>query len=299
MKGSNGRVDTLSVLVTGGSGQLGRALLESSGAHPELIMHFYDRKGLDITDPGSIAKALDNCQPDLVINTAAYTAVDKAESEPDIAFLINEKGPGLLAEATKASGIPLVHISTDYVFHNEIRRPLREDDPTDPVGVYARSKRLGEIEALVKNDRSFVVRTSWVYGVHGHNFVKTMLRLGTQGRELKVVNDQTGSPTNAHDLAGALLDLAQKISSGEMPGGIYHYSNLGQTSWYGFASRIFELAGMDVSVSAIPTTEYPTPAERPAWSVLDCSKIGEYLNGPIPDWAESLKGILPRIRQEI
>lgn len=287
--------DNLSVLVTGGGGQVGRAILESSGAHRDLILHLYEKNGLDITDMASIEKALESCQPNVVINTAAYTAVDKAETEPDLAFLINERAVGQLAAAAAKRGIPLIHLSTDYVFHNELRRPLREDDPTDPVGVYARSKRLGEIEALARNPEAMVIRTSWVYGVYGHNFVKTMLRLGQKGTPLRVIDDQTGSPTNAHDLANALLEIAPGLAKGKIPGGIYHYSNSGQTSWYGFASKIFQLAGLTVDVEPIPTVSYPTPAERPSWSVLDCNKIRQYLNEDVLSWEESLGRILPRI----
>lgn len=288
-----------SILVTGGEGQLGKALQESSGQVTSGIFHFYSSQGLDITRPEDIQKAILTCRPGLVINTAAYTAVDKAESEKEQAFLVNRDGARNVAIACRENGIPLIHISTDYVYHNELRRPLLETDPVSPKGSYALSKLQGEQAVTETQADSLIIRTSWLYGVYGNNFVKTMLRLGSQGRNLSVVDDQTGSPTCVHDLAKAILELGPKLIKGDIPPGIYNFSNEGETTWYGFALRIFELAQMKVEIKPILSRDYPTPATRPNWSVLDCHKIRDYLKNPIPSWDESLRHFIPRIIQQL
>lgn len=286
---------SLSILVTGSQGQLGRALYEASQAYRSWSFHFYTREGLDITRGDRIREVLEACRPDLVINAAAYTAVDRAEDEPERAFAVNEGGAGLLAKHCAALGVGLVHVSTDYVYHNELRRPLLETDPVQPVGVYARSKLAGELAVQANHPGAYIVRTSWVYGRHGHNFVKTMLRLAAERPELRVVDDQIGSPTYANDLAGALLALAGPMVSGSMPAGVYNYANAGQTSWYGLAREAFKMAGREVDVRPIATADYPTPAERPAYSVLDCSKIAAHLGGGIGSWERSLQKCISRL----
>lgn len=288
-----------SILVTGGEGQLGKALQELSGQITSGIFHFYSRRSLDISRPDDIQKAILACRPGLVINAAAYTAVDKAESEEEQAFLVNRDGARNVAIACRKHGIPLIHISTDYVYHNELRRPLLETDPVLAKGVYARSKLQGEQAVAEAQPDSLIIRTSWLYGVYGHNFVKTMLRLGSQGRNLSVVDDQTGSPTCVHDLANAVLELGPKLIKRDIPPGIYNFSNEGETTWYEFALRIFEFAKMKVELKSILSRDYPTPATRPNWSVLDCHKIRNYLKNPIPSWDESLHHFMPRIIQEL
>jgi dTDP-4-dehydrorhamnose reductase len=286
---------TLSILVTGSQGQLGSALYEAAQAYRSWSFHYYTREGLDITRGDRIREVLEACRPDLVINAAAYTAVDRAEDEPDRAFAVNEGGAGLLAKHCAELDVGLVHLSTDYVYHNELRRPLLETDPVHPVGVYARSKLAGELAVQASHPGAYVVRTSWLYGMHGQNFVKTMLRLAAERPELRVVDDQVGSPTYANDLAGALLALAGPMASGDMPAGVYNYANAGQTTWYGLAREAFKMAGRQVDVRPITTADYPTPAERPPYSVLDCSKIAAHLDGGISSWERSLQKCISRL----
>ena len=286
------------ILVTGIGGQVGWEIARRA-ARAGLALKGLTSAELDISDSKAVHAAVAQTTPKVIVNCAAYTAVDKAETEKQRAFAVNRDGPGHLAAACAARGIPLVHVSTDYVFDGASRDPYKEDDPTAPLGVYGQSKLAGEAAVRGFLDRHIIVRTAWVYGVHGHNFVKTMLRLGAERDVLRVVADQRGSPTFAGDLADALIKLARRVKSEALPEhayGTFHYSGGGAVSWHGFAQRIFELAapklGRRPRVEAISTAEYPTPARRPANSVLDCSKIGRIHGIMQRPWEAALQEML-------
>ena len=228
-----------------------------------------------------------------VSNSAAYAAVDKAESEPDLAQLVNVTGAKNLAVACAAQNIPLIHFSTDYVYHNQQNIPFRETDPVSPKGVYARTKLAGDEAVLKAHPGAAVFRTSWLYAAHGHNFVRTMLRLGAERPSLNVVYDQVGSPTYAPDLAAAVLQVVEQIEQGKVDrarlGGVWHYSNEGVCSWYDFACAIMDLGDLPCQVQAIETKDYPLPAPRPPFSVLNKAKFKEVFALDIPNWRDSLK----------
>jgi dTDP-4-dehydrorhamnose reductase len=286
------------VFVTGAGGQVAWEL-ERRAAAAQLSIKAVGIAQLDITDAAAVHAAVAAAAPRLVINAAAYTAVDKAESEKDLAFAVNRDGPGHLAAACAARDIPLVHISTDYVFNGDSEDPYFEDDATAPLGVYGASKLAGEAAVRAFLDRHVIVRTAWVYGVHGHNFVKTMLRLGAERELVRVVADQRGSPTFAGDLADALLVLSRRLIKEAPPEeayGTFHYTGGGAVTWHGFAEKIFDLAapklGRRPKVDAITTVEYPTPAKRPANSVLDCSKIARIHGIMQRPWEAALREML-------
>lgn len=286
---------SLRLLVTGGEGQLGREFADLAvGAvrcgHAEL----------DITDPASIRAALVRYQPHAIINAAAYTAVDRAESEREAAFAINATGPGLLAQAAAAAGIPLLHVSTDYVFAGDkpVGEAWCETDACAPRSVYGQSKLAGEQAALAACPRAFVLRTSWVFGRYGNNFAKTMLRLAAERDELRVVGDQHGCPTHAGDIAATLVRAAEALVAGTLAPGIYHYAGAPACTWHGFATAVIEqgharglLARLPL-VHPIATHEYPVAAPRPANSVLDCSKLQLALGIPSADWHNGLNKLL-------
>lgn len=274
------------ILVTGANGQLGQSVKEISINYPGLDFTFVSRDELDITNQSAIVAYFQANQFDAVINCAAYTAVDLAESEIEAARLINATATKYLAEATAEQKIPFVHISTDYVFDGTVSVPRLETDPVNPIGVYGQTKLEGEEFALTINPLTIVIRTAWVYSKYGKNFVKTMLWLFNEKEEIGVINDQIGSPTNAVDLADV---IAQILSKEELVYGIYNYSNEGECSWYDFASKIKELTNSSIKINPIPTTAYPTPAKRPSYSLLNKSKIKETYNVSIPNWEESLK----------
>ncbi|MEM1326992.1 MAG: dTDP-4-dehydrorhamnose reductase [Bacteroidota bacterium] len=282
------------ILVTGANGQVGSELQFLARNHSDWQFQFTDHTQLDITDEQAVRTYFAKNKVDYCINCAAYTAVDKAESEPDRAEAINVQGVVHLAKACQQHDAQLLHISTDYVYDNAINRPLREDDPTDPKSVYARTKLAGDLEALQHNERSIVLRTSWVYSSFGHNFVKTMIRLGKERDQLGIVFDQIGTPTYARSLADAILHVISQLSieKSTMQRGVFHYSNEGVCSWYDFASAIFELKKIDVNVLPILSKAYPTPAARPTFSVLDKSKIKEVFGVDIPHWRADLKACL-------
>jgi len=294
----------MKLLITGATGQLGRAI-RNTGEKPGRHIISLTRSDLDLTDPDSIKNALTNHpDADIVVNTAAYTAVDNAESEPEPAYAVNRDGAKHLAEACRGLNIPLIHISTDYVFDGTHSSPYVETDPVSPIGVYGRSKAAGEEEIRKVLPSHMIIRTSWLYGIHGNNFVRTMIRLGREREEIKVVDDQVGCPTSAADLANAVLKISERVTASrhEVAWGTYHYSNAGQTTWYGFAEKIFQLCrnrpgcGLKLKkLTPIPTTEYPTPAKRPPYSVLDCRKIMETFDITIPPWDESLARMLNRL----
>ncbi|HEY4538875.1 MAG TPA: dTDP-4-dehydrorhamnose reductase [Faecalibacter sp.] len=274
------------IVVTGANGQLGQAIHEISNAYKTFNFIFLTRNELDITNETLVNNYFASHEVDAVVNCAAYTAVDRAESDIENARLINATATKYLALATKEKEIPLIHISTDYVFDGTVSTPRLETDAVHPIGIYGQTKLEGEEYALSINPQTIIIRTAWVYSKYGNNFVKTMLRLFKEREEVSVIDDQIGSPTNAIDLADA---IAQILSKDELTYGIYNYSNEGECSWFDFASKIKELTNASVIIHAIPTTAYPTPAKRPAYSLLDKTKIKETYQITIPHWEESLK----------
>jgi dTDP-4-dehydrorhamnose reductase len=262
------------LLIFGAGGQLGRELMAL--AHAEGVAAIgATRAQADIGDADAVARVIAEARPRLVVNAAAYTAVDKAEGEPDLARAINAVAPGLLAEATAEAGIPLLHISTDYVFDGRKTGAYTEEDAIAPLGVYGRTKAEGEARVRAANPRHVILRTAWVYGIHGHNFLKTMLRLARERDELRVVADQHGCPTATLDLARAILAVDKALRAGRDAFGTYHFVGTGRTSWHGFAQVIVAAqagaTGRRPAVTAIATADYPTPARRPANSELDAS----------------------------
>ena len=284
------------VLVTGGSGQLGTTLGKSVSSIEESIEFvFASSKDLDITDDRSVTDYVKQGDFDYCVNCAAYTQVDKAEADSERALLINQQGAKNLAKACHAGNIVLIHISTDFVFDGSKSSPYVETDRPSPLGIYGHSKFKGEQEVVRNMERYFIIRTSWLYSAYGHNFFKSMLKYGKERDELSVVFDQVGTPTSAHDLAGIIL----KIISEEIDNyGIYHFSNEGVASWYDFAAAIFDINGIEVALRPIRSKEYPTPAERPAFSVLDKEKIKKVLKMDIPHWRESLRAVSEILRKE-
>lgn len=281
------------VVVTGKNGQLGWELQQlASSLDQQFHFIFTDRDLLDLSKPESIAPFFEQFYPNYFINCAAYTAVDKAESEKQLALTINGTSVGVLAECCEKHHCKLITISTDYVFDGNGAAPYKTDTPTDPVNYYGHTKAIGEALAQKHNPSSIIVRTSWVYSEHGNNFVKTMLRLMRERPELKVVNDQVGSPTYAADLAKALLKIVELDIEGKSYAGIYHYSNTGVISWYDFAVAIRDFAGLHSKLHPIPTIDYPTPAKRPAYSVMDTSKTPIDFGVSMRKWEDSLKECL-------
>lgn len=285
----------MKVLVTGAGGQLASELEVLAAARPTDQFLFRSEKDLDITDAEAVWQALASEEPDFCINAAAYTAVDKAEIDPETAFRVNAEGARFLAAACAAKGTRFLHVSTDYVFAGDGERPYREDDPASPAGVYGASKRKGEELAFEAAPDTIVVRTAWVYSSFGHNFVKTMLRLMRERDSLSVVADQQGCPTYAADLAAALLHI---IDSGKWVPGIYHFSNEGPTTWFHFAEAIRDGAGLSCTLQAITTAQYPTPARRPAYSVLDTTKIRDTYGLAIRPWPVCLTECLALLAQQ-
>lgn len=276
----------MKILVTGANGQLGRELQVLATSFPELDFLFFDRATLSIADPDAINTFFARERPAYCINCAAYTAVDKAESEKESAFLINGDAVGYLAAACRNTGARLIHISTDYVFDGLSEIPLRETDPTGPVNTYGASKLEGERQALQHYpDGTLIIRTSWVYSEFGNNFVRTMIRLMKERPSINVVSDQVGSPTYAADLAAAILHI---LTAPSFVPGLYHYSNEGRISWYEFALAIRELIGSTCEVNPISTAQYPTPAKRPRFSLLDKSLIRSTYHLNIPEWRPGL-----------
>lgn len=274
------------VLVTGASGQLGQALQAIVPKHSTLQFHFASSAEADITNKENLEQVFNRLKPDFCINAAAYTAVDKAESEPEKAHLINVTGAKNLAEVCKEHNATLIHVSTDFVFDGSKNTPYTEEDETNPQGVYGKTKREGEQEIEKILTAHYIIRTSWLYSEYGNNFMKTMIRLGNERDSLGVVNDQTGTPTNTNDLAEAILQI---IESGKKEYGIYHYSNEGVATWYDFAKKIFEVNNISVDLKPITTADYPTPAKRPVYSVIDKSKIRSAFGLKISHWHDSLK----------
>jgi dTDP-4-dehydrorhamnose reductase len=283
-------------LVFGAGGQVGRALIATAPAGSTLVA--LDRAQCDVTDASACATMVRNASPDLVINAAAYTAVDRAESEQGAAAALNGDAPGVIASASRASGAHFIHISTDFVFNGRSGVAYRTDEPTDPQSVYGATKLLGEQSVAAADPDALIVRTAWVYAAEGSNFVRTMLRLMRERDQVKVVTDQVGTPTYASSLARALWKLGERKASG-----IFHFTDAGVASWYDFAVAIHEeamtsgLLQRPVEIVPIPSSDYPTPAQRPAFSVLDKSRTWSELGEPAPHWRVNLRACLEEIRQ--
>lgn len=280
-------------LITGANGQVGYCLAQQLYGKADVLA--VDREGLDITDRNAVFRIVTDFCPDVIINAAAYTAVDRAESEVELSEMINVKGAQYLAEASAEIGAIMLHISTDYVFNGQGSIPYSENDQTDPQGVYGQTKQAGEIAVQNANPKSVILRTAWVFGEHGNNFVKTMLRLGKERETLGVVADQLGSPTYSGDIATALIEIAYQILNGKQNAfGVYHFSGQPYTSWHGFAETIFQQAVLQKIlekaplVNAISTSDYPTPAKRPSNSRLDLSKIQKTFGIKPSDWQRAL-----------
>ncbi|MEP4533809.1 MAG: dTDP-4-dehydrorhamnose reductase [Cyclobacteriaceae bacterium] len=278
----------MKILVTGSNGQLGNELqLIAKSSDWQFL--FTDYEELDITDRDAVMKYFEANKPDYCINCAAYTAVDKAETEKELAHKINVAGAENLALGCKSVDATLFQISTDFVFDGKASSPVSEDKPTEPISYYGESKLLGEQKVSAVLERHFTLRTSWLYSTFGNNFVKTMIRLSETKDELNIIADQIGTPTYARDLANAIVEI---IKTGSTAYGLYHYSNEGVASWYDFTKAIFEYEEIQTKVNPIPTSQYPTPAARPAYSVMDKSKFKETFGLEMPYWRESLKECL-------
>ena len=287
----------MTILVTGAKGQVGRELI-NKGMLSGRKMVGIDLQEVDITDAAAVSKYLGPMDLEIVVNAAAFTAVDAAETEVEAAFAVNRDGAANLADICAEKKIPLIHISTDYVYDGMKKGAYLESDMVSPQGVYARSKAQGDAAVVDRLKAHIILRTAWVYSVHGHNFVKTMLRLFREKESVSVVEDQYGSPTNASDIAEAILHIIGHIQRNiETQWGVYHYTGQGKTNWYGFAKKVYELATpLDTfslrELKPIPSSAYPTPARRPANSVLDCTKIQEMFGITSAPWEESLRGML-------
>lgn len=280
------------ILITGANGQLGSELQDVLKDNQNYECFFLDRKQLPLDHTMIIQDILGMYQPDVIIHAAAYTAVDKAEGDQELAERINYLATEEIAQYCRLNGVKLLAISTDYVFDGKSSVPLREEATVNPLNVYGLTKRQGE-EAIFKwCSDAIIIRTSWVYSSYGTNFVKTMLRLMDEREEISVINDQIGSPTYAHDLAKAIVYI---IESDNWQAGIYHYSNEGQISWYDFAVAIREIRGLSCRINSISTSDYPTAAKRPAYSLLDKSKIKNTFGIDVPDWKDSLKEMLNKL----
>ncbi|PZV09178.1 MAG: dTDP-4-dehydrorhamnose reductase [Leptolyngbya sp.] len=286
----------MKLLLVGSQGQVGQELAQTLPCLGNVVA--LSREHLDLSQPDQIAAAVDSHQPDIVINAAAYTAVDKAESDATLAHQINALAPGLLAQAAADCGAAILHISTDYVFDGRQSYPYQETDATSPLGVYGQTKLAGEQAVQAANPRSLILRTAWVYGAKGaRNFVKTMLKVGLEQRSVRVVFDQVGTPTWAYDIADSITALLPQMVDNDSYG-IVHFTNSGVASWYDFATAIYEeaqaqdLLNTPPTVVPIATAEYPLPALRPAYSVLSPLKVSALLNRPIPHWRSSLRKML-------
>lgn len=284
------------ILVTGSSGQLGSEIKELSNAYHDTFV-FTDRTILDITDKEAVETIIEKEAIDTIINCAAYTAVDKAESDVENADKINHQAVKNLAQIAKEKSIKLIHISTDYVFDGKNYKPYEEDDQTNPNGIYGKTKLAGEkaIQEIAPKD-TIMIRTSWVYSSYGNNFVKTMLNLGKTKEKLTVINDQVGTPTYARDLAKAILDIIPQINNDKPE--IYHYSNEGVISWYDFAKEIMKMTKLPCKIEPIATKDYPTPAKRPHFSLLNKTKIKERYQVEVPFWKDSLYDCLAKMGEK-
>lgn len=276
------------VLVTGANGQLGWELMQLASHYPDLDFVFANRQTLDLSQPEQFEKIIKKIAPDCIINTAAYTAVDKAETEKELAYTVNALAVEKMAGIANSLKIPFITYSTDYVFSGNANTPYMPDTIVEPVNYYGETKAVGERLALAENKATIIIRTSWVFSTHGNNFVKTMLRLMKEKEHLNIVGDQKGRPTYARDLALATIKMIEMINAGKVIKGIYHYANSGETTWFEFAEKIKQIAGLNCLLSSITTAQFPTPAKRPAYSVLDTHKIESDLSIQIPHWENAL-----------
>ena len=285
----------MKLLVFGRTGQVATELARLAG--PELQITCLGREDADLTDPETCAARIMASDADVVINAAAYTAVDKAEDEEALALAINATAPGAMARAAAARGVAFLQISTDYVFDGSRSRPWTPNDPVSPLGAYGRTKLAGEQAVRAAGGSYAILRTSWVFSAHGANFVKTMLRVGATRDRLTVVDDQHGGPTAAADIANALVTIAQAFHGGKGVTGTFHFAGAPATSWCGFAREIFARVPGEHApeIAAIPTRDYPTPAQRPAYSVLDCAKIKDAYGIAQPDWRTTLDRVLAEL----
>ena len=293
----------MKIITFGSKGQLGHELVKQGNRFAFEILPF-DLPEVDITNPFQVENIVSTTPATLVVNAAAYTNVDRAETEKTPAFAVNRDGPENIAQSCERKNIPLIHISTDYVFNGKTKYPYTEADQVSPLGVYGHSKSEGEKKIRSQIKRHIIIRTSWLYGVCGHNFVKTMLGLGNENSRLKVVSDQFGSPTSAADLAETVLTIGRQIQNSlKIDWGTYHYCGLGTATWHLFAEKIFQIAKQYTplrieTVEPIKTDEYPTPAERPMYSVLDCSRIEQRLGIHPKPWEESLHETIARMMKK-
>ena len=284
----------MNILVTGGGGQLGSEIKRLSGGADSMNFFFPGVSELDIADEKGVARFCDEYRIEAIVNCAAYTAVDRAEEEPETVFRVNRDGPLVLASAAAERDVLLVHVSTDYVFNGKSCRPYRETDPVSPLGVYGQSKWEGEEAVREAASSHMIIRTSWLYSEFGTNFVKTMLRLGTERDALNVVFDQVGTPTRAYDLASAILGMLERCDGECAYAETYHYSNEGVCSWYDFACAVMKIKGFSCKVMPVGSDEYPTRARRPHYSVLHKGKIRADWGLDIPHWYDSLEVMLKR-----
>ena len=290
----------MKLFLTGGEGQLGTELIRLAAvAGVEIAAP--TMAAMDLTDSATVEAMFAAFRPTAVVSAAAYTAVDRAESEPELAFAVNAAAPAHLARLCAGAGIPLLHVSTDYVFDGRKRTPYREEDPVCPLGVYGRSKAEGEAAVRRELKEHLIIRTAWLYSPHGVNFLKTIVRLASERDELRIVDDQIGSPTCAADLAEAILVIVRRFEhASQIPWGTYHYCGRGETSWFGFASHIVAALAARRRIAAvrvlpIPTRDYPTPAARPAYSVLDCSRIRAAFDISPRAWQSGVEETLDRM----
>jgi dTDP-4-dehydrorhamnose reductase len=283
-------------------GQVAQSLAMVASSTPDVAMSFAARQDCDLRDRNAVAEVVARLRPDVVINAAAYTKVDQAEQEEELAFAVNAQGAGHVAEACAARGVPLIHLSTDYVFDGEKPAPYIESDPPNPINAYGRSKLAGERAVQEHCDRHLIVRTSWVHSPFGHNFVRTMLRLALTQESVRVVDDQFGCPTYAPHLADALLVMARRAAAtpADAIWGTYHAAGQGETNWSGFAKAIFEasarVGGPQANVIPIPSEDYATPARRPRHSRLGCESLRNTFYVSLPDWAEGVRDCVESVR---
>ncbi|MEH2536417.1 MULTISPECIES: dTDP-4-dehydrorhamnose reductase [unclassified Bradyrhizobium] len=289
------------VAVFGAAGQVGRELLRQPSIGLPVVG--FTHEDVDISDAAAVRVAIDRLRPSVIINAAAYTAVDKAESEAERAFAVNGQGAGNLAQVAQSQGSTLIHISTDYVFDGRKREPYVEDDPVNPLSVYGRSKQAGERLVTIGCERHIILRTAWVCGTHGSNFVKTMLRLAGERELVRVVADQWGTPTSAGDLAGAIFAIITGLSEGRDAFGTFHLTNSGATTWHSVAAHVFAwlvASGRTAPrLDAITTAEYPTPAARPIYSILNCGRVFQVYGVALRPWERALDDILSGLHNDL
>ena len=287
------------ILVTGANGQLGWELGQLAAAYPAFEFVLVDRSQLDFAFPESFEKIIQTIAPDCIINTAAYTAVDKSETEKALSYTVNATAVQALASICKNLAIPFITYSTDYVFDGEATQPYTISTKVDPVNFYGSTKAAGEKMAMEANEDTIVIRTSWVFSSHGNNFVKTMMRLMKERAQLNIVADQKGRPTYAKDLAIATMHMIEVMNAGKTMNGVYHFANQGETTWFDFAAKIKAIAGLTCEVQPIETKDFPTPAKRPSYSVLDTSKIEQDLAIDIRHWEDALNDCIDQINLNV